>query len=502
MRVFKSTYKARDGSKKETKRWYVEIRDHLRIVRRFPVFADKAQSLRFGEKLEKLVVAKQNGEPPNRELSAWLEQIPAKLIDRFVKIGLLDIQRAAAGKSLEGHLDDFEECLNAKGNSVGYVKQLVSRARRVVRGCHFRVWADIQPSKVQRHLANLRDGEDGISAQTSNFYLQALRQFCRWMVQDQRASESPLEHLKGLNVRTDRRHDRRALEPDEVRRLLEATEAAPKRFGMIGYERALLYRLAIETGLRANELRSLKVSSFDLDECEVAVEAAYSKRKRRDVLPLRVEMASELEDFFRGKTPNVKAFGGHYKKLTDKTSKMLQADLAEAGISFVDDSGRYADFHSLRHTTGTWLAASGVHPKVAQSIMRHSDINLTMSRYSHTLLGAEAEAIASLPDCSPSSRERQKATGTDGKTDLALNSAFLGAAQVGSNAPQCKDAPLNDTKNRVLTTPGRTRTFDLRFRKPMLYPAELRALVFLSDCTVYNFTHPLSIHFNAKGLCN
>ena len=54
----------------------------------------------------------------------------------------------------------------------------------------------------------------------------------------------------------------------------------------------------------------------------------------------------------------------------------------------------------MRHTAGSLLAASGVHPKVAQSLMRHSDINLTMSRYSHVLVGQEKDAVASLPDLS------------------------------------------------------------------------------------------------------
>jgi len=105
---------------------------------------------------------------------------------------------------------------------------------------------------------------------------------------------------------------------------------------------------------------------------------------------------------------------------------MLQADLADAGIPYVDDSGRYADFHSLRHTTGSLLAASGVHPKVAQSIMRHADINLTMSRYTHIFRGQESEAVKSLPDLALPSKEQQKAiaTGTDGKSDLAQNLAL------------------------------------------------------------------------------
>ena len=52
--------------------------------------------------------------------------------------------------------------------------------------------------------------------------------------------------------------------------------------------------------------------------------------------------------------------------------------------------------------------------------MRHSDINLTMSRYTHTLRGQNAKAIDALPDLSLSSLESQqaKATGTDGKNCL------------------------------------------------------------------------------------
>jgi len=46
------------------------------------------------------------------------------------------------------------------------------------------------------------------------------------------------------------------------------------------------------------------------------------------------------------------------------------------------------------------LAASGVHPKIAQSIMRHSDINLTMSRYTHIFRGQESQAVESLSNFS------------------------------------------------------------------------------------------------------
>jgi integrase len=91
--------------------------------------------------------------------------------------------------------------------------------------------------------------------------------------------------------------------------------------------------------------------------------------------------------------PGGKAFGETYKRLTNKTANMLKADLAAAKIPYIDDAERYADFHCLRHTTGSLLAAGGVHPKIAQSIMRHGDINLTMPLYAHTLRGQESEAV-------------------------------------------------------------------------------------------------------------
>lgn len=186
------------------------------------------------------------------------------------------------------------------------------------------------------------------------------------------------------------------------------------------------------------------------------------------MLPIRKDTAVELEHFLSGKLPSVRAFGGRYKQLTDKTAKMLRADLADAGIPYVD-GGFFFDFHAQRHQTGNLLAASGTHPKVAQSIIRHSDINLTLSRYSHTLTGQEAEAISSLPDLSSPTKQRQKATGTDGKINLASGLAFPGGqtrTPVNNNGQP--DQPSGG-KNAVSKANGRIRTDNHWFTKPELY---------------------------------
>lgn len=183
----------------------------------------------------------------------------------------------------------------------------------------------------------------------------------------------------------------------------------------------MLYRVAMETGLRRKELRTLTPASFNFDSetPTVFVEAGDSKNRRETLLPIRPELANELREWFQssGVGPN----DALWPDLTQHTAKMLKADLEAAGIAYVDDAGLFADFHALRHSFISMLAAGNVHPKLAQRLARHSDINLTMARYTHTLLADEATALDALPKL-PSAFDEPatqtatlRATGTDGK---------------------------------------------------------------------------------------
>ena len=113
---------------------------------------------------------------------------------------------------------------------------------------------------------------------------------------------------------------------------------------------------------------------------------------------------------------------------------MLRADLADAGIPCRDDAGRVADFHALRHTFITNLARSGVHPKIAQQLARHSTITLTMDRYSHTVIRDLAGGLDALPELSPgtSEGERLRATGT---CDIAPKSLPICLPTFPGNGP-------------------------------------------------------------------
>jgi integrase len=53
-------------------------------------------------------------------------------------------------------------------------------------------------------------------------------------------------------------------------------------------------------------------------------------------------------------------------------------------------------FHDLRHSAATLLLSLGIHPKVVQELLGHTQISITMDVYSHVLLGMQQDAMGKL----------------------------------------------------------------------------------------------------------
>jgi len=389
MKVFKPTFTdKRTGKKRKCSHWYLTFVDNKRIRRRLPGYNNKGASERLGQKIEELLSC---GGILNQDLQRWIESLPDKQRRKLIEFGLIDNQRLSAniGKPLDEHLIDFRSALLAKENGEQYAEQVVSRVGFIFTQCGFRVWSDIDANAVYTFLGGLR-GE--IGQRTFNYYLKSSKQFCRWMIKERRASApNPLEHLSCIK-QTEKRLRRRALTLAEQRTLLEATQSGEAHHNMTGHERGLVYLLALQTGLRANEIRHLTVSAFDFVERSVTVQAGYTKNKQTAVIDLKRETAAELETFLAGKLPNVKAFA-----MPDQPSKMIQQDLKAADIPYKTDEGQ-ADFHSLRHSYITNLTRQGVWPKDAQVLARHSTITLTMDFYTHVKRESLRKIVEAQPD--------------------------------------------------------------------------------------------------------
>ena len=293
---------------------------------------------------------------------------------------------------------------------------------------------DLTAGRVQAFLAELR--EQGRSIQTSNHYLRAIKQFSRWLLRERRIGEDPLAFISMMNVATDRRHDRRPLTQEESSQLLVATRRGRAICKIAADDRAMLYTIAAYTGLRAGELASLTTDSFRLDDSPPTgtVRAAYSKRRREDVLPLRAGLVEVVRPWIADREPGSVLWPGTWARY-HFAGKMLQRDLKAAGIPYIDADGRFADFHALRHTFITNMVKGGVHPKMAQSLARHSTIELTMKVYTSLTVHDQAAALASLPAPPQLNADALQATGTDGPKMAPAQARKMVPAEVPKMVP-------------------------------------------------------------------
>lgn len=156
---------------------------------------------------------------------------------------------------------------------------------------------------------------------------------------------------------------------------------------------------------------SLHSFQFETEPPTLTIEAAYSKHRRTDVIPLRRDFAERIRAWMESKSglaPDQLIFQIARKH----TAEMIRKDLERAGIPYKDARGYYADFHSLRKTFITNLSRAGVAPKTAQMLARHSDINLTMNVSTMLAVTDQAAAVETLPPVPSAMPERVRRTGT------------------------------------------------------------------------------------------
>ena len=104
---------------------------------------------------------------------------------------------------------------------------------------------------------------------------------------------------------------------------------------MAGADRALLYRLAIETGLRASELGALqrKHCLLNGDAPGIWLPGTLTKNKQEADLPLKAETAVLLKAAIEKKLPEAKVFPTMPASHT--TAKMFRCDRAHHVAPFV-----------------------------------------------------------------------------------------------------------------------------------------------------------------------
>jgi integrase len=423
--------------------------------------------------------------------------------------GVIDVRLEAqvreAAKPIKGVIEAFWNSLAATGKDEKYVSGKVKYIELIVKDCGAGCLQDINADGVNAFLNRLRS--KGMGERTVGAYVQAIKQLTRWAIKTGKLAVDPLASVSKPQADIDPKRIRDYLTHEEWTWLDTITRRSPTRFGMTGQERAVLYSLAIQTGLRVGECRALTRGKLQLNEADpyVVALARDTKNKKPARQYIKTELAKELDALVGLKNAGALVFA-----IPHKAADMLREDLADAraawlktirkasdrveaeGTDFlldVDSQGHVLDFHALRHTCATWLIQSGADVKTVQSIMRHSDIKLTLQTYGHLFPGAEATAIRNL-QIPGSGTARMKATGTDGRQPTPNQSARAGASAEGAKR---SDLTQNETKtreeisdmqeqksqakqrgNRIFpmqfkSAPARTRTLDPLIKSQLLY---------------------------------
>jgi integrase len=185
------------------------------------------------------------------------------------------------------------------------------------------------------------------------------------------------------------------------------------RLERTGHERALIYKTLVLTGLRKGELASLTVGQLEFGGpvAYAVLNAADEKNRQGSDIPLRADVVTELSSWLGERLSELqeqarksgKPIPAHLPASTplfhvpSGLSRILDRDLAAAGIPKRDERNRVVDVHAFRVTFGTHLCAAGVPLRTAQAAMRHSKPELTANIYTDPKLLDVAGAIDALP---------------------------------------------------------------------------------------------------------
>jgi integrase len=165
---------------------------------------------------------------------------------------------------------------------------------------------------------------------------------------------------------------------------------------------AALWRLALLTGMRRGEILGLKWEDVDLDRGGVSVRRTLSRGKGgtwelgtpktaagRRSIALPPSVVAALKRHRIHQLERRVELGPLWKDLgfvfTNTTGGPLAVNVLDGRFrSLIKAAGvPRIRFHDLRHTCATLMLANGEHPKVVAERLGHSDVGITLNRYSH-----------------------------------------------------------------------------------------------------------------------
>jgi integrase len=271
-------------------------------------------------------------------------------------------------------LQDYKKYLISMRRAVKHTHDTCTRIESLCKTLKWKLLDDVRPSAFQhwRSSAPINPRTKRVlSAKTLNEYLISINAFFEWAQKLGYADRNPLKFVEKVETRGHEVKKRRAWSDEEFSRFM--AEAPQNRHDY----RSAVY-LMRWTGLRKNEVQTLTWGDVFLDgeQSFLIVRAGRSKNHKEERLPI----LENVVDFLKRLRPEEVESSRPVLSYKIPASEQLRRDQERMGIKYRTEIGDL-DFHSLRHTFGTWLVSEGIDLKQVQMLMRHSDINMTANRY-------------------------------------------------------------------------------------------------------------------------
>jgi integrase len=178
-----------------------------------------------------------------------------------------------------------------------------------------------------------------------------------------------------------------------------------------------LLTLAVTTGMRRGEILALRWSDIDFGERSLQVRRTVNRAGKYGLL----ENAPKTEKSKRRIMLPQFVLDVLIEHRARQDAIRLKADLTwqDHNLVFSTDAGNFVEganldrrfkrllkeaglpdmrFHDLRHSAATILLGRGVHPKLVQELLGHSQMSITMDRYSHVLPSMQRDMMKGLDD--------------------------------------------------------------------------------------------------------
>jgi integrase len=249
----------------------------------------------------------------------------------------------------------------------------------------------------------MRKQDDGLSASRIRAIHRVLHQALAYAVRTNLVMRNVCDAVKLPRLT---RRERQPLTLEQAQKLLAVAK---------GHQLEALLTTALVTGMREGELLALRWNDINFEQQYLQV--------RRTVRRIAGQGLKEGEPKSESSRRKIVLSPFLLGVLKQHRVRQLEAKLKagpvweEHDLVFCNNRGKFMDnpdllkrfdrllkaadlphmhFHDLRHSAATFLLAMGVHAKIAQELLGHSNIAITLNIYSHVLPSLQKDAVDKL----------------------------------------------------------------------------------------------------------